>query len=122
MSKILLLGFFVLLLNILTYSACARTFTAEAGDFRTSKWQKQPKLLYGAVKESSKPGNQRIVPGLHVVQHTSSTSMKASAVYGGANDIRRPRNGHNGAISLKTTSLSALKYLVFGLFIVLCCF
>ncbi|KAI4344301.1 hypothetical protein L6164_011546 [Bauhinia variegata] len=125
MRKTVLWGFFVLLLSILTYSACASTPTAEAGDLRTSKWQKQPKLTYGTVKESSEPGNQGTFSGFHVVQH-KTTSRKSKAIYGGANDIRRPRNGHNSANSILTRSSSlfttTLKHLVFGLLLVLCCF
>ena len=81
--------------------------------------------MYGMIMDTSKQGNRRTVPGLHVVKHIK-TAENAKAVYGGANDPRRPRNGHNGAnsISVKGSSLLmvGLRHLVLGLLLRFCLF
>lgn len=75
------------------------------------------------IMESSKAGiNKTTYPGMHFVQH-GTTSRRARAIYGGANDIRRPR-GKNSAnsLSIKHSSLfmAALSHLIFGLLLVAC--
>ncbi|TKY54681.1 hypothetical protein E2542_SST19098 [Spatholobus suberectus] len=122
MSKTLVTWFF-LLFSILTYSAYGSTScTADTGNFRTSKPQKEPKPMYGVVMESSKPCIQRTFPELHAAQQTR-ISRFARAIYRGPTNVRpsKVRNASN-SYSIKPPSLfmAALGHLAFGLLLVHC--
>ncbi|KAK4257564.1 hypothetical protein QN277_007135 [Acacia crassicarpa] len=105
------LCFFLLLFTVLMCSAYGSTLSEEAHS------QKQLKDLYGMSNHRSSK------PELHIVQHRT-TMKRARAVYGGANDIRRPRGKRSSAqsLSLKHSSffMAAFRHLFFALLLALC--
>ncbi|KAK7329913.1 hypothetical protein VNO77_24095 [Canavalia gladiata] len=124
MDKALVIWIFMLF-NILTYSADGNTHTAEIGDFRTSKQQKEPKPMCGMIMESSKPCIQRTFPELHAVQRTTVPRLLKATTYRGPTNSRT-RNVRNASSSHsnKPSSpfMAALKHLLIGLLLVPCFF
>ncbi|XP_054807700.1 uncharacterized protein LOC129309941 [Prosopis cineraria] len=125
MKKTLLLWFLVLL-TILTYSACASKSTAEYEDSRISKSTMQRKYMYGGViMGSSKTGNQRTVPRVNIVQHGRGVSHVGKPINGGgSSDLLRRPNGKKGSnsFSLRPSSMfmAALTNLFLGLLLSVC--
>ncbi|KAF7838129.1 uncharacterized protein G2W53_006611 [Senna tora] len=118
MRKTLLLWFLVLL-NILTFSASATKSTSQDGDFRTSKPQMHPKYMYGVIMGSSKEGNQRTIPRLHVLQRQRAFSHAGKPINGGSNDLLRHPNSRKASdsFSIKPSSslfMAAFRNLILG--------
>ncbi|XP_028760879.1 uncharacterized protein LOC114719532 [Neltuma alba] len=124
MRKTLLLWFLVLL-TILTYSACASKSNAEHDDSRISKSTLQPRYMYGVIMGSNETSNQRRVPRVNNVQHDGSLSHIGKPVNGGgSSDLLRRPNGKrpSSSFSSKPSSLlrAALKHVFLGLLLFAC--
>ncbi|CAJ2649605.1 unnamed protein product [Trifolium pratense] len=118
MSKTLVILFFMIF-NIIMHSAYGNTRTIDTGDSRTSKQQNEPKPMY-MVMEPSKPGTQRIYPGLHVAQ-------AKGIIYKGPSNLN-PHNvrGRSNCNSIKPSSLFMatlrIRNIIFILLLVPCFF
>ncbi|KAG6627968.1 uncharacterized protein LOC122296474 [Carya illinoinensis] len=88
--------FFIVSLKLLTYSACQSTFTPKAEDKPYLSPRKQLNYLYDRNREA---GDQRRNEAVQAARPLR-VSQKAKAVYGGANDLKHPRNSHSGANSI----------------------
>ncbi|XP_028760880.1 uncharacterized protein LOC114719533 [Neltuma alba] len=119
-----LLLWFLMLLTILTYSACASKANAEHDDSRISKSPLQPRYMYGVIMGSNETSNQRRVPRVNNVKHDGSLSHIGKPINGASSDLLRRPNGkrHSSSFSSKPSSLlrAALKHLFLGLLLFAC--
>ncbi|KAG6673307.1 hypothetical protein I3842_16G104600 [Carya illinoinensis] len=91
--------FFIVSLRVLSYSLCESAFSPKSGENSFLKPEKRLNGLYERFVNPNIVGEQRRY-GADQEAHPSKISRKGGkSVYGGANDIKRPRPAHDGAHS-----------------------
>ncbi|KAF5469434.1 hypothetical protein F2P56_013509 [Juglans regia] len=88
--------FFIVSLKLLTYSACQSTFTPQAEDKPYMNPRKQLNYMNDRNREAGDQRRNDVVQAARPLR----VSQKAKAIYGGANDLKHPRNSRSGANSI----------------------
>ncbi|KAH7546159.1 hypothetical protein FEM48_Zijuj01G0170900 [Ziziphus jujuba var. spinosa] len=118
--KIKLLTWLFFIVVFLVATACQSAFTTESGNHATLEQEKRIKNGYETIGESSSIDYQGAYETENNEVHPSRISRRAKAIYGGANDLKRPRKAKNGSSSFLLKSnpfIAVLRHVAAGLLV-----